>query len=118
VKESRSTQRGRILELLIATRGDWVPLPTIADCAAQYNARIHELRRLGFLIENRTKRIDGAKHSWFRLVRGPEQPAPTAQPDRIAKASEWLSVARGESTPASATGSLFGDLSPDRSYIE
>jgi hypothetical protein len=116
VKESRSTQRGRILQLLIATRGDWVPLPTIADCAAQYNARIHELRRLGFLIENRTKRIDGVKHSWFRLARGPEQLAPTAEPDRMVKASEWLSVARGESMPV--TGSLFGDLSPDRSYIE
>jgi hypothetical protein len=46
---------------------------------------------------------------------GPEQLTPTAH-DRIAKASEWLSVARGERMPA--TGSLFGDLSPDRSYIE
>jgi hypothetical protein len=113
---TRAKQRDQILALLIAARGDWVPLPKITDCAAQYNARIFELRRLGFLIENRTKRIDGVKHSWFRLARGPEQLAPTAEPDRMAKASEWLSVARGESMPV--TGSLFGDLSPDRSYTE
>jgi hypothetical protein len=67
VKESRATQRGRILELLIATRGDWVPLPTIAECAAQYNARIFELRRLGFHIANRTEVVNGTKRSWFRL---------------------------------------------------
>jgi hypothetical protein len=67
MKDSRATQRGRILALLIATRGDWVPLPTIADCAAQYNARIFELRRLGFRIANRTRIVNGTKHSWFRL---------------------------------------------------
>ena len=67
MKESRSTQRGKILKLLIASRGGWVPLPTIADCAAQYNARIFELRRLGFRIANRTRLVNGTKHSWFRL---------------------------------------------------
>jgi hypothetical protein len=86
VKESRSTQRGKILKLLIAARGEWVPLPTIADCAAQYNARIFELRRLGFRIANRTQLVNGTKHSWFRLEprpvtatgprpRGPVEPA-------------------------------------------
>lgn len=114
----KGTQRGRILELLISARGDWVPLPKITECAAQYNSRIHELRHLGFLIENRTKEIDGVRHSWFRLVRGPEQSAGGPQPDRIAKARKWLSVARGESIPATVTGSLFGDDSPDRSYRE
>jgi hypothetical protein len=118
VKDARATQRGRILELLIAARGDWVPLPKITECAAQYNARIHTLRRLGFRIENRTKEVAGVRYSWFRLVRGPDQPARGPQPDRIAKAREWLSVARGESTPVGATGSLFGDHSPDWSYRE
>jgi hypothetical protein len=64
------TQRGEILGLLIKAHGDWVPLPQIMACAAQYNARVFELRRLGFGIENRTE-IDvetGQKHSWFRLV--------------------------------------------------
>jgi hypothetical protein len=67
VKGARATQRGEILGLLIAARGDWVPLPRIADCAAQYNARIFELRRLGFCIKNRTQGVNGARHSWFRL---------------------------------------------------
>lgn len=70
MKAARATQCGRILELLIASRGDWVPLPKIADCAAQYNARIYELRRLGFCIMNRTQRVNGSRHSWFRLEAG------------------------------------------------
>lgn len=41
MKGSRANQRSRILELLIAARGEWVPLPNIMECAAQYNARIH-----------------------------------------------------------------------------
>jgi hypothetical protein len=119
VKGSRSTQRGRILELLIAARGDWVPLPKITECAAQYNARIHQLRRLGFRIENHSKQIDGVRHSSFRLVRGPDQSARGPQPDRIAKAREWLSVARGTDTrpeplPTAAckTGTLFPMTDP------
>jgi hypothetical protein len=78
MKASRATQRGEILELLIAASGDWVPLPKITDCAAQYNARIFELRRLGFRIANRTRLVSGTKHSWFRLE---PQPAPCASPE-------------------------------------
>ena len=66
--ENSSTQRARILRLLIEAKGGWVPLPEIAECAAQYNARIFELRRLNFPIENRTKEINGVRHSWFRLA--------------------------------------------------
>jgi len=64
---SRAGQCGRILGVLIAARGAWVPLPRIIECAAQYNARIFELRRLGFHITNRTREIDGQRHSWFRI---------------------------------------------------
>ena len=32
---------------------------------AQYNARIHELRRDGMTIDNRTETIDGEKHSFY-----------------------------------------------------
>jgi hypothetical protein len=67
VKDSRSTQRGKILDLLLAARGQEVPLPKIADCAAQYNARIFELRRLGFRITNRTREVNGQRYSWFRI---------------------------------------------------
>jgi hypothetical protein len=83
---TRTKQRDLILALLIAARGEWVPLPRITDCAAQYNARIFELRHLGFRIANRTRRVNGTKHSWFRLEpqpatatgprpRGPVEPA-------------------------------------------
>jgi hypothetical protein len=65
MRDARATQRGRILELLIAANGDWVSLPKITECAAQYNARI--LRRLGFRITNRTREMSGQRHSWFRI---------------------------------------------------
>ena len=79
--DSLTTQRGRILNLLISARGAWVPLPEITACAAQYGARVLELRRLGFRIENRTKKVDGTRHSWFRLISGPvPADAPPAAP--------------------------------------
>lgn len=63
------TQRAAILRLLIDAHGAWVPLPEIlALGVAQYNARIFELRRLHFNIENRTEQVDGVRHSWFRLA--------------------------------------------------
>ena len=74
--DSRSTQRSKILAVLVQAHGGWVPLPEITVCAAQYNARIFELRRLGLRIVNRTKEVDGVRHSWFRLESGvqPIQP--------------------------------------------
>ncbi len=68
------TQRGRILAVLIEAHSEWVPGPQIFRLAAQYSARIHELRKLGFQIENKTAKVDGQRHSWFRLI--PNQPRP------------------------------------------
>jgi hypothetical protein len=88
--DSKKTQRGRILALLVAERGAWVGLPAILGLhVAQYNSRLLELRRMGFRIENRRE----GKHSWFRLVTGQTAPAPEAD-------------------------TLFGDLSRDRTYLE
>jgi hypothetical protein len=67
-------QCDRILAVLRVARGAWVPLPKIIECAAQYNARIFELRRLGHRITNRTREIDGVRHSWFRLESSPADP--------------------------------------------
>lgn len=79
MKDPRTTQRGHILKLLMAARGGWVALPEIAACAAQYNARIFELRRLGFSIENRRERVKGELHTWFRLApTPPPKPVPPA----------------------------------------
>jgi len=65
----RKSQAAAVLRLLLAARGSWVPLPEILKLGvAQYNARVLELRRMGFLIENKTEWVNGARHSWFRLA--------------------------------------------------
>jgi hypothetical protein len=82
------TQSAAILRLLIEARGAWVPLPQIIACAAQYSARVCELRKQGFRIENRTERQpDGARHSWFRLVRGDTRFNPTPKPAPVEQPS-------------------------------
>jgi hypothetical protein len=91
------TQRAAILRLLMNARGAWVPLPEIlALGCAQYNARIFELRRLGFQIESRTKRAGEVRHSWFRLVASltPSAPTPKAEP-----APEWNDRPRSTGLP-------------------
>jgi len=97
--DSRSTQRAKILAELVSARGDWVPLYRVTQHAAQYNAWVYELRRMGFVIRNRTREVDGMRHSWFRLESGPPEALP----------------AQAESTQAAATPSFptFGDLAPE-----
>ncbi len=75
-RSDHSTQRSKILAELVSARGAWVPLPRVTRHAAQYNARIFELRRMGFRIANRTEEVSGARHSWFRLEPGPSEPTP------------------------------------------
>jgi len=69
----------------VPVKAQWVPLPEILSLRiSQYSARIHEARhKWGLKIENRTETVNGAKHSWFRLLesesRAPaEWPAPVA----------------------------------------
>jgi hypothetical protein len=80
IMATAKTQRARILRLLTDAHGDWVPLPRIMACAAQYNARLFELRRSGFVIENRTEtdRTTGERRSWFRLVESRESTSDSA----------------------------------------
>jgi|SRR5579863_3057480 len=113
--DSRKTQRSRILRLLIDARGAWIPLPEIMACAAQYNARIFELRRLGFKIENRTEEIDGARHSWFRLVNSslPSDPlvAATLSTRRAASSSgDWYESTTGKKRAANDPPRDLGPL--------
>jgi hypothetical protein len=98
---SGKTQRGRILALLIKAASGWVPLPEILALGiAQYNARVHELRALGFRIENRKERVNGLLHTYFRLNGGS------------------ATIAKSRTEPQPESGSLFGSLAPDRSYKE
>jgi hypothetical protein len=70
------SQRAAVLRLLVDAKGGWVALPDVLALGiAQYNARVFELRRAGFVIENKTERVNGARHSWFRLVNSPAQVA-------------------------------------------
>ena len=114
----RKTQRARILRVLIEARGAWVPLPQIMTCAAQYNARIFELRRLGFKIENRTGEIDGARHSWFRLVSSslPPDPPVTAPPSSPPAASgsgtDWYERQTAKPRPPLVNNSSTSDDLP------
>lgn len=71
------SQRAAILRLLLDAHGTWVPLPAILELGiAQYGARILELRRTGFSIENKIERLNRVRHSWFRLVPSPAQQTP------------------------------------------
>ncbi len=79
--ESRISQRGRILGLLLDARGSEVPAPELARISLQYSARVLELRRLGFRIVNRVETVAGVRRGFFRLVSGPvavTSPAPAA----------------------------------------
>jgi hypothetical protein len=98
------TQRAAILRLLIAARGGWVPLTEILALGiAQYGARILEARRMGFRIENRTERVDGARHSWSRLL-NPPAPWSLADPTPAHDAPEsnlggWYESTTGKPRP-------------------
>ena len=81
---NRSSQRDRILRRLEEREGRWVPLYEILPLAAQYGARLFELRRMGYRIENRVERCNGVVRSWFRLV------APQVQPELFAEEREIL----------------------------
>lgn len=105
--DARKTQESRILWLLQASWPNWVPAPELAKISLQYSRAIHSLRhRDGWLIENDIRTVDGKKHGFFKLGSRPVPP------------NKEL---RRTSNTASASGSnesLFGDLSPDRTYKE
>jgi hypothetical protein len=113
-RATRATQRAAVLGLLLGAKGTWVSLLEIRNCAAQYNARILELRRLGFRIENKIREIEGKRLSWFRLLSAPGQaksPNPTG-PD-----SPTTELPRDPvNNPTAKEASLFGDLAPGRRY--
>ena len=68
-----ATQRLRILNLLLSAPGQFVPAVELSKISLQYNARLLELRRLGYEIKSKTQRVRvGARsvvvHSWFCLL--------------------------------------------------
>jgi len=61
-------QRELIKNLFKDRPFQWIPLYEILPFAAQYNARIKELRGSGMYIQNKTQMVNGEKHSWFRFA--------------------------------------------------
>lgn len=63
-------QRQKIKELLKRRPNKWIPLYEILQLGvAQYNARLFELRHNdNMIIENKTKVINGVKHSWYKYI--------------------------------------------------
>jgi hypothetical protein len=72
-KKQHRSQTNRVLDLLQARRGDWVPAYQVAAVGGlQYGVRVHTLRQLGHVIANRVEHHDGQVLSWFRLELPPE----------------------------------------------
>jgi len=98
---SSRSQCAAILGRLIQAHGAEVPLHEILPLAAQYNSRIWSLRKMGFVILNRTEERDGVRHSWFRLVSSPVQassPTPPSSPPPVN--SQTRSAGDATSDPA------------------
>jgi hypothetical protein len=88
------SQRGRILAKLIAARG-WVSALELSSISLQYSARLFEIRhKLGIAIESRITIVDGVKHGEFRWA----GTGVTAEAGRLARAREWIAMARTEPT--------------------
>ena len=82
---NHKSQTQHILDLLIATAGGEVPLAEIMLCAAQYNFCIHQLRKRGYKILNRTETRNGVRHSWYRLESSPPELAPPSARKKSAR---------------------------------
>jgi len=103
---NRQTQEQRILNLLHSAWPGEVPAVALSQISLQFCARLFSLRRSGgWTISNRTeRRSDGTKLSFYKLG-----PAP------IPRSSE---IRQRASVASEQPPSLFGDLTPDRSYRE
>lgn len=63
------TQADKVLDCLQANLGEWVAMPRLADVSGSYviHSRISELRDRGCNIRNKTERVNGQTHSFYRL---------------------------------------------------
>jgi hypothetical protein len=106
-------QRDRLLDLLKRRHLQWIPLPDILALGiAQYNARIYELRRIGYGIENKQE----GDHSWFRLV---TTLAPAAIPKSCGINSMMVHERPHSTTPMQTPETagakwLFAEVAPER----
>ncbi|KKL59150.1 hypothetical protein LCGC14_2218240 [marine sediment metagenome] len=62
------SQRDKMRLIFKENPNELIRLPEVMAIAAQYNARIKELRAEGMLIKNMKKKVDGKWHSWFIYI--------------------------------------------------
>jgi Helix-turn-helix domain len=112
---SRKSQRDRLLAAFLRARDLELSLPEILDLGiAQYSARLHELRSLGFRITNTRERVDGMTHSRFKLIAGPGVTPPAVSPRALTKPEP----VRDRSDEPVQKRTLFDLGKCDRSYLE
>ena len=61
-------QRTNIRKLFERNPFIWIPVPEIAKLSLQYNSRIWDLRQESMNIINKTQRVNGETHSWFKYL--------------------------------------------------
>ncbi len=70
-----SKAQSRVLKLLESRCGEWVSRFELMGLGIQeYRVRIHELRKLGYVIENRRSYAGKVRDSCYRLVGGGGRP--------------------------------------------
>jgi hypothetical protein len=102
----RKTQRQQVLDSLLAADDGEVSSVALSQISLQYNARIKELRSLGFRIVSRTERKSGNVYGFFRLQRGLNAETSRA----TLRAADYPKVPASRALPDHSTPSLFGDL--------
>jgi hypothetical protein len=68
VKFNTPTGTEKVLSILRAAGGSWVPAPALSRVSLAYTRSILENRRLGYIIENRVQVVDGVRHGYYRLI--------------------------------------------------
>jgi hypothetical protein len=71
---SNPTQAQAILSRLQQSPGEWVGMPELAEVSGAYavHSRAAQLRKEGYKVENKCRKVEGKTHSFYRI--------PLAQP--------------------------------------
>jgi hypothetical protein len=117
---SYQAQRERLLDLLMSHHGQEVSLPEVMQCAAQYNARIFELRRMGWNIPApRRQMVNGELHTWYRLLPGKWPGVATVSGPLLKNQSDSSSGPIGPNEKIQpATASLFSNTDIQRRALD
>jgi hypothetical protein len=88
MSQTGKSQTDRILMVLQRNLGAWVPMPELALAASRtgigvaVHSRANDLRRAGYAVENKTEKVDGIVHSFYRLNVESNEKGLHGSPDR------------------------------------